>query len=260
MGRTVVTITAITFDFWQTLYKNQPIDHNARLQALKDDVERGSGAQFSMDQIKAAVDVARQTWTDTWAQQHRTLPAAEWISVLLDALDVTVPPEHHRAIQQRMETSILDVPPMPVEEAPAVLAQLAGNYRLAVISDTGITPGRVLRQILENDNLLQYFDHLTFSDELGRSKPHRQAFEATLAALNAQPAQAVHVGDLLRTDVAGAQGVGMRAVQYVGVTRDDGAMARISSHHPPAPNITPDAVIKNHTELLPLLHQWNNRG
>lgn len=255
-----MTITAITFDFWQTLYKNQPIKHDDRLRKLKDDVECGSGAQFSTQQIKAAVDVARQTWTDTWAQEHRTLPAGEWISILLRALDVTVPADHHRAIQQRMETSILDVPPLPVEEAPSVLARLAGDYRLAVISDTGITPGRVLRQILENDNLLQYFDHLTFSDELGRSKPHRQAFEATLTALNAQPAQTIHVGDLLRTDVAGAQGVGMFAVQYVGVTRDDGAMARISSHHPPAPDITPDAIIKNHTELMPLLQQWNNRG
>lgn len=255
-----MTITAITFDFWQTLYKNQPIDHEGRLRKLKDDVERGSGAQFSMAQIKAAVDVARQTWTDTWAQEHRTLPATEWISNLLNALDVTVPPEHHRAIQHRMETSILEIPPRPVEEAPAVLAQLAGNYRLAIISDTGITPGRVLRQILKSDNLLPYFDCLTFSDELGRSKPHQRAFEATLTALDAQPTQAVHVGDLLRTDVAGAQGAGMRAVQYVGVTRDDGAMARISSHHPPAPNITPDAVIKNHTELLSLLAQWNHQG
>jgi putative hydrolase of the HAD superfamily len=149
---------------------------------------------------------------------------------------------------------MLEEPPEVVPDASAVLAELAADYRLAVISDTGLTPGRVLRQILEQDGLLPYFTHLTFSDELGRSKPHAEAFEATLAALNATPAEGVHVGDLLRTDIAGAQSVGMRGVQYVGVMRDEWSM---SLAHPSPEPVTPDAVIHAHTELPPLLARWN---
>ena len=45
-------------------------------------------------------------------------------------------------------------------------------------------------------------------------------------ALNAKPEEGVHIGDLLRTDIIGAQGVGMRGVQYVGVNKDDFSRSR----------------------------------
>jgi putative hydrolase of the HAD superfamily len=154
-------------------------------------------------------------------------------------------------IQAGMENSILNDVPTLVPEARQVLADLAGRYRLAIISDTGITPGRVLRQLLAGDNLTPYFTHLTFSDEVGRSKPHPSAFLTTLDALDATPAEAVHVGDLLRTDIAGAQAVGMRAVQYIGVSQDQ------ANGLEDGRKITPDAVIRSHEELEPLLKRWN---
>jgi ribonucleotide monophosphatase NagD (HAD superfamily) len=61
------------------------------------------------------------------------------------------------------------------------------------------------------------------------------------------------VGDLLRTDIAGAQGVGMKAVQYTGITTDDW----LAATEAPAKTVTPDAVISSHTQLGPLLHRWN---
>jgi putative hydrolase of the HAD superfamily len=140
--------------------------------------------------------------------------------------------------------------------APAArqtLADLSTRYKLAVISDTGLTPGRVLRQLLQEDEISHYFTHLTFSDELGRSKPHPDTFLSTLAALGATPGQAVHVGDLLRTDVAGAQAVGMRGVQYTGLIQDDWIAASDVS----ARTVVPDAIINSHTELTPLLRRWN---
>ncbi|GAB4435643.1 MAG: HAD family hydrolase [Anaerolineae bacterium] len=249
-----MTITAVTFDFWQTLYKNRPIDLDARLRQMQADLQRSSGQEISLEAVKLAARTARDTWSNTWAREHRTLSAGAWLDVMLAELGVSLPPEARQGIITRMEENLLLEPPDVVPDVPAVLAELAQNYRLAVISDTGLSPGRVLRQILEQDELAQYFTHLTFSDELGRSKPHAQAFQATLAALDAPPQGAVHVGDLLRTDIAGAQGVGMRGVQYVGVNRDDWSMSQ--SHPAPEP-VTPDAVIHAHTELPPLLARWN---
>lgn len=249
-----MTITAVTFDFWQTLYKNRPVDLDVRLRQMQANLQRGSGQEISLEAVKAAARTARHTWSNTWAKEHRTLSAGVWLDVMLAELGISLPPEARQEIITQMEENLLAEPPEVVPEAPAVLAELAQNYRLAVISDTGLTPGRVLRQILEQDELAQYFTHLTFSDELGRSKPHAEAFQATLTALEATPQGAVHVGDLLRTDIAGAQGVGMRGVQYVGVNRDDWSMSQ--SHPSPVP-VTPDAVIRAHTELLPLLARWN---
>ena len=222
---------------------------------MQTDLAQSSGQTFSLDEIRAAVKVARQTWRKTWSTEHRTLTAGEWLTVLLTALGISISSADKERIETRMENSLLLDRPDVVEEIPAVLAELSTKYRLAVISDTGITPGRVLRQILETDNLLNYFTELTFSDEVGYSKPHPNSFLSTLEALQTIPASAVHVGDLLRTDILGAKSVGMRGVQYVGVNHD-----RWSNNMEFAPGnmVEPDAVINRHTELPDLLKQWRN--
>ena len=174
---------------------------------------------------------------------------------MLNALGISISPADQARIESRMENSLLLDRPDVVEEVPAVLAELSTKYRLAVISDTGITPGRVLRQILQTDGLLDYFTQLTFSDEVGYSKPHPNSFLRTLEKLQASPASAVHVGDLLRTDIVGAKSVGMRGVQYVGVNHDRWP---ISTESAPQTTIEPDAVINDHTELPALLRKWRN--
>jgi putative hydrolase of the HAD superfamily len=243
-------IKAITFDFWSTLYQSKSVDYSKRLRMLKEAVERGSGSAFLTEQFEAAVRMARETWSRTWTEEHRTMTADEWLAVMLRELRLTLELELLAEIRLKMEHSILTDLPTLVPEAKAVLADLSTRYRLAIISDTGITPGRVLRQLLEQDNLTGYFSHFTFSDEVGRSKPHPSAFLTTLAALKATPAEAVHIGDLLRTDIAGAQAVGMRAVQYIGISQDQ------ANGLADGRKITPDAVIRSHEELGPLLRQW----
>lgn len=246
-------VKAITFDFWSTLYRSATVDYSKRLLELKRNVEQRSGTEFDSDQFREAVKLARQTWTQTWVEEYRTIPADEWLGVVLAELEVSLIPEHLRQVQIGLEESVYQDLPTPVPEARAVLADLSATHRLAVISDTGITPGRVLRRLLEQDEIIDYFSRLTFSDEVGYSKPHPQAFLTTLNLLGVEPPEAVHVGDLLRTDIAGAQGVGMRAVQYTGVNQD----GSLSMGDTPVSHIEPDAVIQNHAELRPLLEQWN---
>lgn len=244
-------IKAITFDFWSTLYKSKATDYTKRLLHLKEVIEQGNGSSVALDQLEAAVQLARQTWSRTWTEEHRTMTADEWLAIMLGHLSLTLEADLLAEIQQTMEHSILADAPVLAPEVLTVLPDLASRYRLGIISDTGITPGRVLRQLLERDHLTGYFTHLTFSDEIGRSKPHPSAFLTTLTALGAAPAEAVHIGDLLRTDIAGAQSVGMRAVQYIGLNEDQ------ANGLENGPKITPDAVIQSHLELEPLLQQWN---
>lgn len=250
-----MTIKAITFDFWQTLYQNRPVDWSERALRLKADVEQASGRPLEQAKFEVAVKVARDTWNRIWVQEHRTADAREWLGVMLQYLGLSIGPADLLPIQQRMEESVLIDTPILVDEAREALAQLSTRYQLAVISDTGITPGRVLRQILESDGLVGYFSHLTFSDEVGRSKPHPDAFLSTLDVLGAEPAEAVHVGDLLRTDIAGAQGVGMRGVQYIGLNHDGWPT---TTDQFVTATVTPDAIIRRHTELPELLKSWNN--
>jgi len=241
-----MVIKVITFDFWATLYQSKQIDYRRRLQEFKTLVEQNGTPKSSLDDFRAAVRVARRTWNDVWERDHRTLKAEDWLGIILSELDVTLPAARQNEVETYLEHTVLRDAPTPAPGAKAVLSALSRDYRLGIISDTGVTPGRVLRQILERDGILGYFSHLTFSDELGHSKPHPDAFLTTLAALNVAPEQAVHVGDIRRTDIAGARGVGMRAVQYIALNNDQ-------SNH-----ATPDAIIDSHAELPSLLRQWQN--
>lgn len=120
-----------------------------------------------------------------------------------------------------------------------------GGLRIGIICDVGMAPSPVLRGFLEHHGVLQYFDHWSFSDEVGVYKPHPEIFEHALAGLGGvEPARAVHVGDLRRTDVAGAIAMGMTAVRYRGSHDDNGGVGDagelVEGHH----------VIDDHIELL----------
>lgn len=239
-------IKAITFDFWSTLYRGRG-NHINRLHNLQKRIEQASGNPIILEALEAAIEVSKTMWQEAWIKENRTLPASHWLDVILTELRLIVPDEARIEISDSIENALLEYPPILETEVPNLLVDLAADYKLAIISDTGVTPGRVLRHILTQDAIIDHFTHLTFSDELGRSKPHQEAFLSTLKALDAEPTEAIHIGDLLRTDIAGAKGVGMRAVQYVGISRDEPLDGR---------SVEPDAVITSFTELKTLLKQW----
>ena len=134
-------------------------------------------------------------------------------------------------------------PPQPIAGVLDIVPRLARRYRLGLISDTGLTPGHVLREVMRRDGLLSYFEALTFSDEIGTAKPRPEPFLHTLDALSVEPREAAHVGDLPETDLRGAQNVGMKAILFLGVShREDGrALA--------------DGVIEDYGELAALLER-----
>jgi len=137
----------------------------------------------------------------------------------------------------RFELLVLDLPPEPMPSAVYTLPLLAERYRLAVICDTGYSPGSVLRELLERNGMLAYFEYLYFSNEHGMSKPDVRVFQHTLAALDVRAPEAAHVGDIQRTDIAGAQAAGMAAVHFIGANNHD------------AERSTADLIVRHFDEL-----------
>ena len=76
-----------------------------------------------------------------------------------------------------------------------------------------------------------------FSDETGVCKPRWEAVDAALRGLGVKPGEALHVGDLLRTDVAGVKAAGMKGVW-------------LKVKEPDAEGVTPDYTITRIDELL----------
>ena len=129
-----------------------------------------------------------------------------------------------------------------VDGVAEALAALSGRgIRLGIICDVGFTASPALIAQLERHGVVKYFDHWSFSDEVGVYKPDPRIFSHALDGLGApDPARCVHVGDRKRTDVAGARAAGMRAV-------------RITSAYQDSDEGPDDIVISSYRDLLPVL-------
>ena len=120
----------------------------------------------------------------------------------------------------------------PFADVLPVLPLLQGMLRLGVITNGNAD--------LEVIGLHHHFEYALASARFGRAKPDPAIFLEACAAMGVAPADAVYVGDDLRLDVQGAQGVGMRAVWM----NRGGGDAHLAA------GVQPDAICATFDELL----------
>jgi FMN phosphatase YigB (HAD superfamily) len=150
--------------------------------------------------------------------------------------------ESIRTLTKEFEEASIDAGVAPVEHARETLAALsAANIRLGLVCDTGFTPGRVVRRLLDENGLAEHLEVLGFSDEVGVPKPGSEIFAKVIAELGVRPPEAIHVGDLRRTDIAGAHDMGMHAARYKGV------------HDDKSDSVEAEVVLTDHRQLLEVI-------
>lgn len=94
-------------------------------------------------------------------------------------------------------------------DARAALSSARGRgLRVIVVSNWDSS----LAHVLERVGLAPLLDGVITSAGVGARKPAAAVFEAALAAARVTPAQALHVGDSLEEDVAGARAAGIAAL------------------------------------------------
>jgi len=202
---------AVTFDLWNTLIKDK--DYTEQRIGLLANCLAGAGFRRSYDQIGEAFTAAQQYVHKVWREEnYRHVSVGERLNWILERLSAKLPEEpRQRAIWDSEELAAGD-PPLLVEGVREVLDALSPRYGIGLICDTGLTPGRVLRRILAGHGVLGFLGVAVFSDETGCNKPHRNMFEKALTGLWVDASEAVHVGDMLPTDIVGAKTIGMKAV------------------------------------------------
>lgn len=240
-----MTIEAVTFDFWNTLVDGQDDKRDVRIDAWSR-LLADAGHAVEAATLEAAVKTGWQAYVKHWTD-NTPFGAVEVIRVVLDDLGIADDVE----LFQAMVDVIVEPPPdrypplNPNLEATLSTLHDAG-LRIGIVCDVGLTPSKILRRHLDLQGVLGYFDHWSFSDEVGVYKPDARIFDHALEGLGGvAPQRTAHVGDLRRTDIVGAQSMGMTAVRYTGV-HDDPAM-------PDAPVIEADHVIATHAELPEIL-------
>ena len=221
---TVTPLRAVTIDLWQTLIvDNRELGRaragvriQAAVQALTD-----AGLAHTEEQVR---DAYRQCYRTCHAirQQELDVSFSEQVGIFLDSLESGLANRLDPGVVGRISEAYADgsffaFPPPLAEGVKEMLQQLRrAGYPLALISNTGMTPGATFRRFLQQMGILGYFSVLTFSDEVRLTKPSAKIFGATLEQLDVAPEQTAHVGDHLLNDVAGAKRAGLWAVWLEG--------------------------------------------
>ena len=231
-------LRAVTFDFWSTLFVDtRGREREAMRASVLENTLKAAGMQASEQALAESLRASWDFFDTVWLDEHRTPSCGELVDAILGSLGAHLPTELLEDLVDRFERLILDIPPEPMPGAVYTMPELARRYRLAIICDTGYSPGAILRQLLDRHDLLGHFEYTYFSDEHGMSKPDPRVFLHVLEELDVRAAEAAHVGDIQRTDVAGAQAAGMSAIHFVGANNAD------------VPHSTGDAIVSHFEEL-----------
>jgi len=221
-------IKAISFDLWDTVIHDDSDEPKRAAQGLrsKKDERRylvwdalNRVEPIPYETVAIAYDVADAAFNHAWHDQHVTWTIGERLEVLLNGLGRKLPESELAAVVKAHEEMEVTIPPDPVDGVAHALATLSADYKLCVVSDAIVSPGRCLRQWLEMNGLKRYFGGFAFSDEVGYSKPHREMFASAASQLGVDITNMVHVGDRDHNDIKGAQALGMKAILFT-ATRD----------------------------------------
>jgi len=212
-----MSITVVTIDFWNTLFDSTggAPRNEARQQALRDAIQN-AGLACSEEDLNHAYKGIWGYFDHHWLNNRRTPTSEEMVREICRQANVEL---HDRAIldvADLFSQGVLDHPPALLPGVRAALEFLSSRARLALISDTAFSPGSILRQLMEMNDIARFFSAYVFSDETGVAKPHPDAFLYALNKLEGHPSSSLHIGDIERTDIIGAKSLGMKAVLYKG--------------------------------------------
>jgi putative hydrolase of the HAD superfamily len=232
-------IRAVLFDLWGTLIVDDPASGAAR-ERLRIEATRAvladAGFDYAADDIRAGF-MAAGVELGGLHEQERDLSARGRTITYLRQVDADLPDRLDDAAWRRLDEAILTPAlthgPEVMPGAADALAAVHGlGLAIGMISNTGITPGYVLREVLAGFGLLRYLDLTVFSDEVEMSKPAPAIFEHALGEMGLEAGEAAFVGDQPRLDVFGSRRAGLWCVQIGDLEGEDAQPhARIAALH-----------------------------
>jgi putative hydrolase of the HAD superfamily len=242
-------IDTITFDLWNTLISNQPMDNHRYRQKRVEGIHKilgQNGLNVKFDHLALAYDKGFEKCSETW-RKNLDLSTEEQLEIMFDFLKdeklKSIPLNLMPELVKAFVFPILDESPSLVDGAKETLQQIKKeSYKIGLICNTGRTPGKTIRVLLERLGMINYFDVTVFSNELRIRKPDPRIFLYTLNQLKSRPQSSLHIGDIVELDVLGAKNTGMVSVHF-------------NPSHTPYTKINPDFSIRKLTELKTILEK-----
>ncbi len=257
-----MTVRAVTFDCWGTLITDSGVERSMarRVEAI------GEACDIDAEQAAELLDRAWRVHHNEWinARQYGSTGMA---SFCMSELGIDDEPACIRLGEALEDAGRLGSQRALVGAVASLRTLREAGIRTALVCDAGFTPGRIVREFLDEGGLLEHLEYCAFSNEVGVPKPDPRIFADALEAIDTKAEDAVHVGDLLRTDIWGARSFGMSTVRITQIG-DDAARgfswnpdARFNDYvgsdgdHPELPHADADEVVASHAELIDALRR-----
>ena len=227
-----MAVSAVIFDWGGTLTPW----HNIDVAELWLEVFTRHYPAANAEEMAAAVHAAERELWQLGTESHRSATLDE----IFARAEVTTSADFLTSYFQAWTPHTLTDPDVP----PLFRELRRRGIKIGVLSNT-MWPRSAHEQIFLRDEVFDLIDGAVYTSEIGWTKPHREAFEAAMAAVGmTDPAQCVFVGDRPFDDVHGAKSMGMRAVLVP------------NSDVPSFPGSVPDAVLSRLADLRPLIGSW----
>ena len=246
-------IKAIGFDLFNTLITMDPHGLDAANSRLMQSL-RQSGFTFEEDRFKQAYRAAYIKLLEESRQSGRETHNRFWVSAALESQGYSIPPDDPQiaaAVDAYFSAFCRFCFLLPGTRE--TLGVLKKSYRLGLLSN--FTHGPAAREIIERLGLIEFFEVILISGELGYRKPHPSVFDRLIEHLSFEKDQILFVGDDPEADIAGAKGAGIQPVWTTHVLDQDLPIAKLIPFSESAIQDNEVPRISNWEDLLILLNK-----
>jgi putative hydrolase of the HAD superfamily len=242
-------LKGILFDLGSTLQEYRHEDWDRAGRELSRNLyayitQRGYGDR--LPPLDEFLDLMHTTTRAHWDEVRRTMrgrPLLDLLPPMFDKLGISgLRPQECLLPWYGRTTEFIYIEP----DVRPTLEMLRGwGLKLGLVSNT-TWPAVAHDGDLERLNIIDLLPCRFYSCEVGWEKPAPQIFRTALECLDLPPQEVAFVGDFLRYDVKGAQGVGMK-----GIWKEvAGRPPEVDDH-----TIVPDAIITRIEELPAVLRK-----
>ncbi|MHA1277698.1 MAG: HAD family hydrolase [Candidatus Helarchaeota archaeon] len=228
------------FDLYSTLINTDNYDQ-AKIMMPVYSIIQALGYNETFEQFLKIRETIYWKWRRYREENHIELPSQVWWREILETLQVIYSSEHvHQIINSSHQAWRKQISLYP--NVKALLSSLKKSYQVVCISN--ISDGDLAREDMAIFGILDIFDYVVMSSDLGIRKPSPKIFEYVLKHLNIEKSEMIFIGDTLYDDVQGAKAANLRMAIHI---------KRARTYFFPDYYIKPDRTITQLVDLLEFL-------
>jgi putative hydrolase of the HAD superfamily len=211
-----------SFDLWLTLIKSNPDYKIERTKIFHRDF---NPARKSIDEVAKAfrqVDLMCNAVNECTGKNIDSDEMHLMVISLINDNQLNLNEIDTGKLYADMEALVLNY--LPMVYAPVTIEVLdhlkqKDGSTLSLLSNTGFIKGAILKKILVELKMDQYFDFQLYSDEVGMSKPNPALFNLMLQNIKQINKEKditlnsiIHIGDNPKADIEGANAAGIKSL------------------------------------------------